>query len=443
MDDKYSVSIVMPTHNKKDIVTDNIKKYLNKQDYDKSKYELIVVDDGSTDGTYTHLKKEFGKEISEGRLKVIKQNNEGVTVARNYGIANAKGNYICRADDDDPPLTNRLKDSIEYLKRNPDKRIVHAKSYWLDAKHNRLNNGKNFQNGLNVARERWAKHFNLNNETENYLIKEGENGEKAHKNVVHGGTTMVHKSLYDEIKKEYGYIYDPHLSNAEDKDLWVRIAKHAKREGKKEFGFLDKLVANYVYTTGTGKKEQLKQKRYKYIDGYINSKLNKTSTDKIIFSNYNLLNNEKLRFYLHKIGKRSFKKGERITYVFKDPDSDKYHVRRLDTDIITQKKNNFFERKMLDYDSLDELLEKLDLKVDNVEYVNDSKLIKKHGHLFKDIPFKYTLFNDINLSDKENLEHIKNADELIIHTNDNESLKRKLQKHVEHKKIKKWVPVRE
>lgn len=275
MDDKYSVSIVMPTFNRKDIVSKHIYQLLNEQNYNRNKYELIVVDDGSSDGTYDHLTSKFKKEIIEGRLKVLKQNNHGLSQARNLGLSYAKGNYICRMDDDDPPLSNRLEDSINYFIQNPNKRLVHAKSYWIDKEGKKLNNNKTFVNGLNRNRERIAKYGNLNNTTEDKLLKKHNKKYVANINVIHGGTTMAHRSLYQDVKNKYGHIYDPVVVNSEDKDLWVRIAKLIKEQNKgSQIGFLDKIVANYTYGLDQESKEIAKRGKKKYIDGYLNSKLN-------------------------------------------------------------------------------------------------------------------------------------------------------------------------
>lgn len=453
MKDKYSVSIVMPTYNKKDVVENTIKNYLNKQTYDKSKYELIVVDDGSTDGTYDHLKNKFKKEIEEGRLKILTQRNQGVTTARNLGIKYSKGEYICRADDDDPPLSNRIQDSIDYFKKNSNRRIVHGKSYWLDAKGRKIHNGKNFKKGLNMYRERIAKHSNLAEKTEDILLEEKEGEYFLGKNVVHGGTTLAHRSLYKEIEAKYGHVYDPHLSNSEDKDLWTRIAKHSKDTGKKEFGFINKVLANYVYTKDTEKKEILKKKRHKYIEGYISNKLKGKTKNRLVFAKDDL-NDEQLHFYLHKIGKRGFKNGERIVFVIKDPESKKYKARRLDTDIITQKKNKFFKRKMIEYDSLDDLLKSTHKNnIQNIEYVDGIHFHDEHETILQkiNVPFKYTILKDFdnkflkNLSKREfqkimNL--IKNSNEITINNDNNAKIRKLLSKYVTRDKIHEWVKVR-
>lgn len=88
---KYSV--VIPLYNKEKYIIDTVNSVLNQSFSD---YEVIIVDDGSTDHSL-----EVAKSISSSKIKVIHQNNQGVAVARNTGILNAGGEYISFLDADD------------------------------------------------------------------------------------------------------------------------------------------------------------------------------------------------------------------------------------------------------------------------------------------------------------------------------------------------------
>lgn len=91
MQDFPFVSIVVPVYNAKDTLRRTIGSVLN-QDYPLERYEVIIVDDGSTDGSI-ELIRDLG-------IKLIKQNNQGAASARNTGISNTRGEIIIFLDSD-------------------------------------------------------------------------------------------------------------------------------------------------------------------------------------------------------------------------------------------------------------------------------------------------------------------------------------------------------
>lgn len=102
------VSVVVPTYNRSHIWKrisggGNLAYNLLNQDYPN--YELIIVNDGSTDDTVTVLKELAG---NNARIKVVNKQNAGASVARNEGIERAEGEYIFFVDDDDNIPTDYL-----------------------------------------------------------------------------------------------------------------------------------------------------------------------------------------------------------------------------------------------------------------------------------------------------------------------------------------------
>ncbi|MBA7507792.1 Undecaprenyl-phosphate 4-deoxy-4-formamido-L-arabinose transferase [subsurface metagenome] len=90
------VSVVVPTYNRKELLKRCLRS-LFKQSYPTKSYEIIVVDDGSSDGTHKFLK-EKEKEIQN--LRAFRQKNKGCAAARNLGVKNARGEVILFTDDD-------------------------------------------------------------------------------------------------------------------------------------------------------------------------------------------------------------------------------------------------------------------------------------------------------------------------------------------------------
>jgi len=108
---KLKISVIIPTYNREKLISKSIKSVLN-QTY--KKFEIIIIDDGSTDNT----KKEIGK-IKDRRIKYIKlPKKTGASNARNVGIKAATGDYITFQDSDDILHHNKLQKQIKNIIKN-------------------------------------------------------------------------------------------------------------------------------------------------------------------------------------------------------------------------------------------------------------------------------------------------------------------------------------
>jgi glycosyltransferase involved in cell wall biosynthesis len=105
------VSVVIPTFNNEATIAVALESVFV-QRFDGS-FEVIVVNDGSTDGT-TAVLKTFGD-----RIRVIEQENRGVAAARNAGILAAAGEYIALLDGDDTWIEDKLEKTVPVLDKNP------------------------------------------------------------------------------------------------------------------------------------------------------------------------------------------------------------------------------------------------------------------------------------------------------------------------------------
>ena len=106
MENQKLISIVIPTFNRQELISNAVNSVKNQS---CKKWELIIIDDGSTDKTsqILHSYKE------DSRIKSFYQPNQGVSIARNYGVKNATGDYIIFLDSDDvfyPDLIQTLYD---------------------------------------------------------------------------------------------------------------------------------------------------------------------------------------------------------------------------------------------------------------------------------------------------------------------------------------------
>lgn len=106
------VSAIIPTYNRRELVIRAIHSALAQT---REVDEIIVVDDGSTDGTAEALKTEFGDRIIS-----VRQANAGVSAARNRGMAMARGRYIALLDSDDEWMPEKTAKQVDWLDAHPD-----------------------------------------------------------------------------------------------------------------------------------------------------------------------------------------------------------------------------------------------------------------------------------------------------------------------------------
>jgi glycosyltransferase involved in cell wall biosynthesis len=116
------VSVIIPTHNRASFLKEAIESVLN-QEY--SNFELIIIDDGSTDNTREIIK------LFEGKLKYYYQPHQGVSPARNAGLKLARGNFITFLDSDDLWKKEKLRIQMEFMKRHSEVKVCYTEEIWI------------------------------------------------------------------------------------------------------------------------------------------------------------------------------------------------------------------------------------------------------------------------------------------------------------------------
>lgn len=180
------VSVIIPTFNRASMVLEAAQSVCQQTFQD---FELIIIDDGSTDGTVEELKKiarPFHYRFQE---------NQGVSKARNQGIQVARGKWIAFLDSDDLWRPQKLETQMRFFSEHPEARICQTEEIWI-------------RNGRRV------------------------NPQKKHQKVsgpifapslvlclVSPSAVMIQKKLFDQV----GF-FDETLPACEDYDLWLRIA---------------------------------------------------------------------------------------------------------------------------------------------------------------------------------------------------------------------------
>ena len=193
-------SIVVPAYNAEKCIARCIDSIL-KQSFEQ--YEIIIVNDGSTDGT----PEQIGK-YSDERILVIHQENAGVSCARNAGIKSAKYPYICFLDSDDEWYENHLAVLKEAISEFPDK------LFFVTFNHAELLDGS-------VIRQ-----FDDTDTESPFFVEDFLQYEFSHglRKCFFTGTVCAHRSAFDK----YGFFAEG-KNLSEDEDMWNRIMLY---EGK-------------------------------------------------------------------------------------------------------------------------------------------------------------------------------------------------------------------
>lgn len=142
------VSVIIPTYNCEQYLAEAINSVLA-QTYQN--FEIIVVDDGSTDQT-AKLLQSYGN-----RIRAIHQQNQGVALARNHGIQQAQGEWIAFLDADDIFLPNKLAAQIALADEFPDLGIIHSGWHRVDAQGNWLLTVEPWRQVPELTLESWLR----------------------------------------------------------------------------------------------------------------------------------------------------------------------------------------------------------------------------------------------------------------------------------------------
>ena len=119
-------SVIIPTFNRRTLVCETIESVLRQTHAD---FELIVIDDGSTDGTSEGV---AGIASRDARLRLITKDNEGRSIARNRGIENSSGDWLIFLDSDDLLRENALEIFATAIREHPEATLIGAGKTFID-----------------------------------------------------------------------------------------------------------------------------------------------------------------------------------------------------------------------------------------------------------------------------------------------------------------------
>lgn len=183
-----SVSVVIPTYNRARQVVSAVDSVLAQS---VPVHEVIVVDDGSDDDTAAVLRP-YGKAV-----RLLRQENRGVSSARNLGIRAARGEWLALLDSDDRWLPDKLARQRAFHAANPDFLLSQTDEHWV-------------RNGFRVNK---AKRFRQKEAGWIFVASLA----MCH---VSPSAVLIHRRIFDEVG-----LFDEDLPACEDYDLWLRIAR--------------------------------------------------------------------------------------------------------------------------------------------------------------------------------------------------------------------------
>lgn len=199
------VSIIMPAYNAAAYIGEAIESVLAQDHPNK---ELIVIDDGSEDGTLARLST-YGD-----RLTLITQQNQGSAAARNAGLDAARGQYIAFLDSDDVWLPGKLKLQVAYLQRNPEIEMVFSRwGIW------KPDHGGKFPPPTQVATA-----LNGDPDALPSIVPERSGwlyNRLLFSSLLHTITVVVRRSLVESVGR-----FDTDLKRGQDYDYWIRASRH-------------------------------------------------------------------------------------------------------------------------------------------------------------------------------------------------------------------------
>ena len=179
------ISVIIPTYNRKHTLQRAIDSVLAQT---FKPYEIIIVDDGSKDGTKEWLLQNYPS------VQYIHQPNNGVSSARNKGIQISQGSWIALLDSDDEWMPEKLEYQSRFIEVNRNSSFCHTNEIWI-------------RNGVRV--NQMKKHKKYGGDIFKYCLDICR---------ISPSSSIIKKDVFEEVGA-----FDESLTVCEDYDLWLRV----------------------------------------------------------------------------------------------------------------------------------------------------------------------------------------------------------------------------
>ena len=201
-------SVVIPVYNKEKFVAKTLKSVLDQTFTD---FEIIIVNDGSTDKSEVKI-----LEFKNSRIQYYSKKNEGVAVARNFGIEKATSDYICFIDADDFWFPNFLETMHRFISELPEQKVF-AAAIEIETKNKTI-----------------PAHYSIPKKSDFEIVDFFDASQKEC--ILWTSSVCIHKSVFEKVGT-----FDTMIKHGEDTELWIRIGLQFP------IVFIRKILARYVY----------------------------------------------------------------------------------------------------------------------------------------------------------------------------------------------------
>lgn len=193
------LSVIMPAYNCAAYIEASLASIFSQGVED---IEVVVVDDGSTDGTAEIA------AVFDARVRVLRNAHGGPAAARNLAVAHARSDLLAFLDADDVWLPGKLAAQLAFLDSHPDARIVYsAFQFWhADAK-------GHFPPATSIE---WSTHEGITPELSGWIYPE-----LLLDSYIHIITAVIHRSVFDKVGG-----FDGSFGKGSDYDFWIRASRH-------------------------------------------------------------------------------------------------------------------------------------------------------------------------------------------------------------------------
>ncbi len=197
------VSVIMATHNQASFIQESLNSIFQQGFRD---YEIIVVNDGSTDDTEDVL------EPYRDRIRYFKQPNSGPAAAHNLGLRHSLGELIAFLNSDDLWMPGKLEAQVGYMDEHPEVGLVHGDYVRIDARGRAMGPSIHTEHPPSLTLEQIVRH-----------------------NTIGIATVIVRRKWLDRVSG-----LDPDSTPTEDLDLWIRLAQAGC-----PFGYLPQVIGKW------------------------------------------------------------------------------------------------------------------------------------------------------------------------------------------------------
>mgnify|MGYP003578415060 CR=1 FL=1 len=227
-------SVIIPLYNKEKYIQNTLNCVFNQS---FTNFEVIIVNDGSTDRSLEIL-----EEFSDHRLKIIHQQNQGVSVARNTGMENSRGDYICFLDADDTWKPNHLQAFHDTITKFPEAKMFCNRYVTQISKNTFIEN----------------KFIDIPRNYEGYVTDFFKSS--LINRVALTSAVCINKDIFNEIGG-----FDPTLKSDQDLDYWIKIALKYKVAITAE----NTMFYNFINANKSLSKDQSKFKKLTNLNQYV------------------------------------------------------------------------------------------------------------------------------------------------------------------------------